>query len=491
MPQKDTLKKLRAFGYGRSEDYLPSIQYKTVPTPRQFLSDENFKGKMLNHMIMENTNLKGCNYDEAAVTGSIFRNCKFKDCSMDQADFEFCEFYDCEFEIKQLIGCSFNSSSFINTSFNGVHFISCTFTNGFFQKCLFDHVEITNSTLEGALFKQCSFCGVDFRYLNMDYTEIEVPYMEDTVLPLSQIPFMFGGLQYLKNTKDNVYISKGNHSSMTPERFFKEVVPLLCEHFTKTKQFFPLANIYYALGDLGNGIQAIKGGLISAMSIRDFRMLKYFCKLIAYSGAFRPRDLHDLYNNYICRLYPQYSPSLNIPNYSRHMVEIKALLFSSAKRSSLRFSLKTDILLGEHEKLGKLFESLFALGKHKGVFQDNDIEAVLQQNSPLIVTIRISGEEEMLVPLLAAYLRLAGVNTEELQEIPVISQYRQLLPEQTHYGKELEDSAVSYRQELQAYSIHVILLEYYVENFQRYSTDCDTLYYFNSSALPSGGTLPR
>lgn len=491
MPKNDALKKLRQLGYARSEEFVPSIQRGTAPPKPTDLTDKNFKGDILNHTIMEYVTLQRCNYDEACVTGSIFRNCKFIDCSMDRADFEFCEFYHCEFTIKEIHGCSFNSSSFIDTSFNAIYFDCCTFTGAFFQRCPLDHVQIRYSTLENALFKQCSFYHMDVRYLNLDYIDLDHPYMEDVVLPISQVPFIFGAPQYLKDTTDTVFISKGERGRMTPAVFFHEVVPLLCSHFIKTGQFFPLANLHFALGHYEDGIKAIEQGIRATMAVRDFRMLKYFCKLAANSGAVSPSALRNLYHNLICRLYPQHSSEADIPNYARHITEIKALLFGKTKRPAVTLSLKTDICQGEHHKLGKLVDRLFAMARCRGSFQNDDVEIILGYHSPLAVTVRISGDEDALTALLSAYLSLTGMTAGEMLELPIVADYQRGLPAQAEYQQELRAMARASYQEISALSIHIVMLEYYVENFQSYPSGSETVYYFNRGAATMRGALPQ
>lgn len=485
MSKKSTLKRLRAMGYARSEEFIAHIQRETAPPQPKQLEHESFKGKILNHTILENVTLQGCNYDEACVTGSIFRNCKFIDCSLDQADFEFCEFYQCEFSVKKILGCSFNNSSFVETSFNAVNFNSCTFTGTYFYRCPLDQVKISYSTLEGALFKQCSFYNMDIRHLNLDYIDLERPYMDHVVLPISQVAFIFGAPQYLKSTKDTVFISKGDLGRMTPAEFFQKAVPLLRSHFEKTHQFFPLANLYFAMGNRQAGVRAVKQGLIDSMAIRDFRMLKHYCKLVADSGAFRPSDLRNLYHNNICRLFSQCGAEKNIPNYARHITEIQALLFSTDKKPSFSLGLQTNIHSGEDWKIGKVIDRIFSIAKHKGSFQTDDIELVLSYHSPLSITIRVSGEENTLVALLSTYLGLTEMTTGEVLNLPVVSEYRRRLPDQAGHPQELKTLVQAFYQDLQALSIRIDLLEYYLENFQTYGLGCETVYYFNSGVLPN------
>ena len=258
-----------------------------------------------------------------------------------------------------------------------------------------------------------------------------------------------------------------------------------------SKQFFPLANLYFALGSCDEGKDAVTKGILASMAIRDFRMLKHFCKLAADSDAFHPSTLRKLYHNYICRLYPQYSAELDIPNYARHITEIKALLFSKAKRPTFSLSLKTDIQQGEHHKLGILAGRLFDMANCRSAFQNDDIEVVLGYHSPLTVTVRASGDENELAALLAAYLSLTGMPAEKMLELPVVADYQHRLPEQIEYRQELKAAAENTYQEILALSIHVVLLEYCVENFQSYSSGSETVYYFNSSAVPKRSALPQ
>lgn len=471
MTQKSrSYERLLGLGYDRAENYGYQMD-------RSLVRDKNYTGKLLNHVIMDGVVIENCNFTEACSTGSIFRHCKFLNCDFDQADFEFSEFYNCEFKSRTPINCSFNRSSFIDTFFDRVAFRGCTFTDALFLRCRWNGGSIINSTLEGAKFSYCTFLNMDFRELNMDYIEIDKPKMGNVVLPLAQIPFMFGCLQYLRNTQDNVKISKNETGTISRERFWREIVALLCDHFYKTEQFFPLANIKLAIDNTSEGIDAIKKGLVASVSSGDFRMLKYYCKLMVFSNAFQPAALHDLYNNYICRLLPQNAEGIAIPNYARHMMEIKQVLFGTSNSPSFRIAMRTNILLSDHNKLGKLFESIFSLGKQGGAFRENQIEAVLQQNSPLIITIRVTGDEVHLVPLLSAFLSMTGVSGEEKQELPVISSYKAMSLQKTEYTQELASLVAKYKKEMDDINVDLTLVEYYVENFTLCIPNNDPVFY--------------
>ena len=141
--------------------------------------------------------------------------------------------------------------------------------------------------------------------------------------------------------------------------------------------------------------------------------------------------------------------------------------------------------------MGILAGRLFDMANCRSAFQNDDIEVVLGYHSPLTVTVRASGDENELAALLAAYLSLTGMPAEKMLELPVVADYQHRLPEQIEYRQELKAAAENTYQEILALSIHVVLLEYCVENFQSYSSGSETVYYFNSSAVPKRSALSQ
>lgn len=214
-------------------------------------------------------------------------------------------------------------------------------------------------------------------------------------------------------------------------------------------------------------------------------MLKHYCKLVAYTGAFPPSALHDLYHNYICRLYPQNGTSTDTPNYARHILDIKSLLFSTARRASVSMTLNTNIKVKEPMKIGSFIQTIFSLAKHGGAFCDNDVEVILRHNSPFQATVHISGQAEQLLEVFSALLTFSGIDSSEKLYLPMISQVVNMLPEYTGNDANLSVLAHTYRQQLSDIGIEVYMLEYYVDNFEQYIEGCGSVYYFNVKSIPA------
>lgn len=464
--KSESLKKLKKYGYTAP----PNL---SVEKYNRAIYKQDLHGKFLNQGIIEYTDIKECNFDFAAITGSIYRHCSFENNSMKEPDFEFCEFSDCDFYSKEPIICSYNNSSFINTRFHNISFNSCTFTNAYFEECHFLGGSINYSTLENSFFKECTFENINFRDLNMAFVEINNPHMNKVILPMSQIPFMYGCLNYLIKTKDSVEISKKKKQTIGIEEYFKDVIPLMEQYFEETEQYFPLSNIYISLNKYTLAVDTLKKGLSIAIENRDYRMLKYYCYLIAKSGCFGSEQLHMFYNN-ICRLSPQGKGSLNEKkNYAKHIGEIKTILFEQTAEPNLTATIKTDISSKCVSKLSKIFEALFTLAKTNIGFGKNRTEARIMENSPLVIEFRITGEETGLIYLLEALLKLVNTDISLQGLLPC-------LEEKNSDIDKFYETAEKYQKEIENACVSLILSEYYFENFENFRFDNIPQYYHNN-----------
>lgn len=459
------LKKLKEYGYSRH--YISESE-----KDNRTFHKKNYKGMSLNRSILEYAEIKECNFDFASITGSIYRNCTFTDNSMQESDFEFCEFSNCNFQNKSPINCSYNNSNFINSRFFDVIFDACTFTSAYFEECQFHGGEIKYSTLENSTFKDCTFNNMDFRNLNMDFVEIASPHMNNVVLPMAQIPFMYGCLNYLLETKDDVKISKGNDEDISIHEYFEKVIPLMKKYFDESGQYFPLSNIYISLKEYDSATQSLKKGLSIAVENRDFRMLKYYCYLIAKSGCFRPDTLHMFYNN-ICRLSPQGKSSMNeLKNYARHIGEIKAILFEHTSQSNLNMTIRTDIQSKNISKLSYILESIFSISKTDIGYGVNQVGMLITENSPLIIELQVEGNENGLICLLMAMMKLLNAEDRANLFLPYIDPDNNCI-------QQLYKTVEEYRHIIKLYAVKLTLVEYCLGNFDCFKDiPC---YYHNGS----------
>lgn len=460
------LAKLKKYGYGRKDTMV-------VNHSNRIVNDKDYSEDNINHQICEYATIKNCTFDLASVTGSIYRNCTFENNTMKEADFEFCEFSNCSFFAKEPINSSFNNSNFINTNFYNIEFDSCTFTSAYFENCHFKEGSIRCSTLENAVFKNCYFEEIDLSLLNMDYVELDEPHMVGVKLAMSQIPFMFGCLEYLLRTTDSVKILGVRNKTISITEYKNKVIPLLVQHFTDTEQYFPLSNIQLAIKDYDSAKESIKKGTSISVETRDFRMLKYYCHLIAMSGYFKPDALHMFYRN-ICKLSPQGENSyIEQRNFTRHIAEIKSALFGQNSLPHLSATIRTDITSKKVSLLSRILEILFTISKVDVGYGINQTEILVSENSPLMVELNVYGSERALILLLSAIIKISSV-TENTH------QYLLSMAENLSASVHMDELVGIYIEQMKEIPVTLILSEYFLSNFKENMFDRIPCYYYNS-----------
>lgn len=422
--------------------------------------NDNFYRKDMNHTISNNNRYLKANFDYAASTGSLYKHDIFENCSMYQTDFEYCQFEDCYFSSKKNIVSSFNCSDFIITSFKNVNFKACTFTGTLFDNCTFDNVDIQSSTLENALFDNCSFTNMNLSKLNMNFAQFVNPKMNEVILSASQIPYIFGCLKYLKNTNDNIKISVSKDLISINQYFKSEIFKLINKWESQVicdyKIYFPLANTYIALGNYNDAQQALSQGITKAMSLSDYRMIKFYCKLISEVDVFDKNQRHKFYNLIKCF---SNSNNKNISvqrSFLRNIAEIKSLLFLNNKKSNLNLKFLTNISIYDSQKLQNIVEHIFSISKMKYKGFSNDVEITIAQNSPLTISIYVTSDEENIYYIL-----------NQLIDISNKTAFKEILKDnklQEYYNNEV----CIYTSELVEYcsdnSINLTILEYFLEN---------------------------
>lgn len=381
----DILKELKKYKFSSTNDN------GSFHTSNNAKYTGNYTAKSIKRTQLTNCIFQSATFDDAAVTGSIFQGCNFSHCSMKKADFEFCNFDNCDFFNNPFEDESFNNSTFYSSKFINSPFTSCTLTGVHFKTALFSHSDIIHCTLEGAVFEDCTFKNMDLSQLNMEYIELKNVHMEKVLLPFSQIPYIFGGIKYIKNTLDDVWLTADGSYYITKEEYLNAGLKLLCEYFEVQESHFPLANIYLGLEEIAKAYKHLQLGIQQCVIMKDFRMLKYFCKLAAQSSVFTYKQLNSMYA-LIQKYFPQDTLSnQQLYSYSKHIGEIKTILFSKHNIPRMTFSIRTNIEPDNFQTLSNFLEKIF-LFKTRICSNKHTAQLILAQNSPFVVTVDITDE---------------------------------------------------------------------------------------------------
>ncbi len=326
----------------------------------------NFSETSLKRSRIKDEELNNYDFSRAAFTGSVFSNTKFIDCDFDGAVAEFCDFYDCDFiqnelDNNSMIRFNFSNSNFIDCHFNNIGIFTSSLTNSLFKNVCFEKCSFELSSFENSTFDNVIFKDMEMRNLNIDFSEFKNIHCQNVIFQISQIAYVFGALEYLLNTKNpTVWVS--SHSAQDRKISvdeFKKILPDLINYYTYLEEYFPLANIYISLGQYTKAINAIYNGIDASAEKKDYRMLKFFCKLIVNHGWSSKRDRYAMYR-YICSIDQrvELSPS-ELHNYYLHFGDFRRILLNNEESmSTLYYTINSNIEENDFVKLSQTMKSI-------------------------------------------------------------------------------------------------------------------------------------
>lgn len=454
------------------------LEKEPINVSSRTIITDNYYRKDMNHTISNSNHYLKANFDYAASTGSLYKHDIFENCSMYQTDFEYCQFENCCFSSKKKVVSSFNCSDFIMTSFRDINFKACTFTGTLFDNCKFDNVDIQSSTLENALFDNCSLKHMNLSRLNMSFAQFVNPKMDEVILSALQIPYIFGCMKYLKNTNDNIKISISKELISISQYFETEIFKLIEKWESQVlydyKLYFPLANIYIALGNYNDAQKSLTQGITNAMSMSDYRMIKFYCKLISEVDAFDKNQRHKFYNLIKCF---SNSNDKNISvqrSFLRNIAEIKSLLFSNSKKSNLKLKFLTNIGIYDSQKLQNIIEHIFSISKMKYKGFSNEVEITIAQNSPLTISIHVTSDEENIYYILNQLIDISNKTAlKEILKDNILLKYcnNEVCNQTSELVEFCSDN-----------SINLTILEYFLENIT-HQNQIPTCYFTSDNLL--------
>lgn len=323
----------------------------------------NYSQCSLKRSALKKCHCEDVNFNAATFTGSQFQSVVFEGCDFSNAAADFSLFYDCKFlsgkKKTLLLNSNFSNTSIISCILSELTIHESVISNALFKDTAFAACSMQYSSFENVLFYNCHFSDMELRNLNLDFTEFSHPTFENVILPFSQIPYTFGLLQSLESAGSTLWVSSKQAEGKISVHQYIDLFPVLIQYYISQQEYFPLANIYIAKNDYNLAFQAIMSGIQKAGYEKDFRMLKYFCKLARSSGWCNRGALNTLYNYiYDYRHFEPMEP-FEQRNYYLNLGEIRNILIAdNPDLPTLYFRFQSNILPEDKERLTLLLNSI-------------------------------------------------------------------------------------------------------------------------------------
>lgn len=285
----------------------------------------NYSMGRISHNYFSECRFEGALLDRISGAGSIFSHVDFLTSVLKRSNFQSSTFKGCTFESCQLDGSNFSESFFQNTSWVDCHSQAFNMTGAYLKKCRF--IRTRPGNLADTCLDDVDFEDIRMANMNIEFSDFKNIHTDRAVLSFSQMPYTFNGLQYLTRTDDNVRISShiNNSGSISVEEYI-DVLKDMEVFYSYHEEFFPLSNILLVFGRYNEALGAILQGLISAAIQGDFRMCKYYCKLLTGEKYFSSQTLQELYEQLCIAIQLQAMPDVVRYQYAKYFPEIRTML---------------------------------------------------------------------------------------------------------------------------------------------------------------------
>lgn len=319
---------LEKFGSQRfaSEDYYYNVVYKKIFDG----SKDDIRFRKLKHLECEFNDIV---FDGTDGISSTLFACILRGCQMNNAGFNMSEFTQSHFipskQNIKIVNSSFTDSNFMECYFKNVQFEGCSFQNSSFEDATFDTCTFICCNFENAKFKHTTFKNIDLTTVCIDFAEFDDVQITNTTFSYWGILWSFGGLQTIKKYKESVKLGLPNSSEYIIGVDFLNQLKQIEAHFYYKKDFFSLTNINIYLGNQKKAFEYAKNGLMYNLQIKDFRMIKYLCKLASKNLFFTKEYLGQLY--YALQSYEilKSTTSYEYKIYMNEMSDLKRLLIDN------------------------------------------------------------------------------------------------------------------------------------------------------------------
>lgn len=380
----------------------------------------NFSGQNLRRSYYKKSKIEKANLTDVGFSGSVFISTDFNDCIINNTKLDFCEFDDCAFkaiENKATMYLNFNSSTLCNSTFDNLNLQAANFTNAIFENTSFKDCEWNALCLEGAVLKNTFLDNVKLKNLNFEFSCFDNIKLNNVRLPFPTIPYIFNGLTYLMNTQDSVVISSAasENGYISIDEYLNYINDLIT-FYTKTQNYFPLANIFIAQNKYDQAYAAILSGIkFTMVYLRNFRLVHYYCKLLHFTKHFTPTQRAYVYNMIVeFSALDNWRP-IDYYNFSQYINKIRNTLLNDHSGNFLALTLNTNILSTEYNKISCLYqiieESLNIVEKETGSKIVHYIE--IRHNSPYEFFVKAFSEPDVL-SLFLDVVKIACIGIEKL-----------------------------------------------------------------------------
>lgn len=414
-------------------DATEFFDYNRIKARNQYY-DSNFNGNSIVKSEFEKCVFHDVHFDGTAGESSKFLDCNFNDCYFNNARLDNSNFSGSKFVWQKntaIINSSdFSNCNFTNVNFDGISVSGCNFITSWFEKALITNTNYNYCNFENSTFNSVLIENSDLSKVSLDYVEFQNCKLINSTFQIFSILRSFNGLNHIYKYQDEVFLKFPDSQAKVSGREFLCILNDIKSYFYYKNDFFALANIEIFLGQNESAYNSILLGLENSLNKRDFKEIKYLCKLASSNLFFTKSQLNYLYalltnDNVIKKL-----TSSEYRNYLTEINNIKRILIDNPYNlPQMRITIETDIDYMDTEKVGMVINYINTAYRISS--PDSPTYLTISHNSPDIFEFYLSNSEPLLTnTYIVLSILLLGVSNQIVDLVNKLSESNKLTLEQ-------------------------------------------------------------
>lgn len=413
------------------ENLMANMKQKSFYREKQFdVTDggeitDDFTDENRRRSYYKNVDFIGATLRNTGFSGSIFSETSFQECIVENTKMDFCIFFDCHFlgnkghdnEDIPFNYANFNQSIFLKGDFQDLIMQGTNLTGAVLEGVVFENCDWNSVCLEGTTFSNACLSNVNLHKLNFEFSTFINMKMDRVRIPFPTIPYIFNGLSYLMNTTDNICVSSAasETKSISVQEYLGYLDDLI-KFYTKTTNYFPLANIFVSLERYDEAYAAIRAGIeMSMQKLRNFRLVYYYCKLLQLTEAFSYDQRAEVFDSIIQYSHLKGWTSIDFYNFSLYVDQIRNTLLNENNGDFMIFSINTNVLCNEFEKISVVYQTIEETIR---LLQKEDGKRIvylceIRHNSPISFFIKAFSDPNTLSLLVTVFSAVFAIATHE------------------------------------------------------------------------------
>lgn len=349
--------------------------------------DCEFNGSLMKNGVYYDCQFTNVNFYGTTGYNSIIKNSQLDNCNMKNANFTYSNFTDSKLTLSSV------SSTYDFSDFTDATILRSTIEASSFTECYFWNSKILNSNIKYCEFKKsffynCIFKELDLSMVTLDYSEFINPVFETVTLPFFGVLNLVSGFSQIVNQEGVSFRPSSSDYTVSGAEYIDDV-RLLKPIFFYENNFIALANIYTYDGEIQNAYLAILNGLKYACSVKNFGLIRHFCRFASINNYFRTEHLKEFYDFLDKNLDVEQLGYVEYHSYLNELYMAKRLLIDCPfNRDIIEIELKTRFEYSNNKKLTETFRIINeTLERHA---PDSNNHITIRHNSPPDITIIVS-----------------------------------------------------------------------------------------------------